>query len=145
MSAPKKKLTIAECELSPWAALMEGDKILTAKGMPWEIVTMEIDGRPLPAWKNVSASTQQDTRQRERRAHTQSPPTFRSYLIPKFQEFASREFLSSPLPMPCDFYARERLTYKQVFERALEYAAWMRSQGVVVGDRVAIGGRNSTG
>lgn len=47
--------------------------------------------------------------------------------------------------MPCEFYARERLTYKQVYERALEYAAWMRAQGIVVGDRVAIGGRNSTG
>lgn len=47
--------------------------------------------------------------------------------------------------MPCDFYAREHLTYKQVYEKALTYAAWMRSLGVVVGDRIAIGGRNSAG
>lgn len=53
--------------------------------------------------------------------------------------------VSSPLPMPCDFDARERLTYAQMYQLALGYAAWMRGLGVVVGDRVAIGGRNSTG
>lgn len=53
--------------------------------------------------------------------------------------------ISSPLPLPADFYAREHLTYAEVYQLALGYAAWMRGLGVVVGDRVAVGGRNSTG
>ncbi|BEI96387.1 hypothetical protein CcaverHIS631_0113360 [Cutaneotrichosporon cavernicola] len=111
----KRQRTFEEC-----------DAILTAPGMPFEMVEMDIGGRRMRAWKNT-------------------PPSFRAYLIPKFKEFADREIVSSPIPMPAEFYARERLTYGQVYELALEYAAWMRGLGVVVGDRVAVGGRNSTG
>lgn len=53
--------------------------------------------------------------------------------------------VSSPLPEPAGPDAREHLTYRQVYDRAVQYAAWMRSRGIRLGDRVAIGGANQTG
>lgn len=34
--------------------LIPGDAILTAPGMPFEMVEMDIEGRRMRAWKNVS-------------------------------------------------------------------------------------------
>jgi acyl-CoA synthetase (AMP-forming)/AMP-acid ligase II len=53
--------------------------------------------------------------------------------------------LSSPVPEPADFYAREYVTFGQVHERALRLAGWLREHGVVQGSRVSVGGANSTG
>jgi len=62
-----------------------------------------------------------------------------------FKQWADREFVSSPLPEPSDFDARETLTYKQVYDRAVQIAAFLRGQGVKAHDRVAVGGANSSG
>lgn len=53
--------------------------------------------------------------------------------------------VSSPLPEPAAHGARERVTYGQMYDRAVEYGAWLRSKGVVYGDRVAVGGGNDAG
>lgn len=66
-------------------------------------------------------------------------------MVPFFKQFADRVFLSSPLPEPAEYDARESLTYGQVYDKANVYGAWMRSLGVGYNDRVAIGGVNQSG
>lgn len=62
-----------------------------------------------------------------------------------FKQWADRACVSSPVPEPSDFDARETLTFKQVYDRAVQVAAYLRGEGVKVHDRVAIGGENSAG
>lgn len=75
----------------------------------------------------------------------QNPENFRDYLTPLFKEWADRVFLSCPVPEPAEFDDREHVTYAQVYDRAVRYGAWMRSKGVRLGDRIAVGGLNQTG
>ncbi|BEJ13945.1 hypothetical protein CspHIS471_0311190 [Cutaneotrichosporon sp. HIS471] len=109
------KRTVAEC-----------DAIMTAPGSPLEMIDTIIDGQKHKAWKH-------------------NPQTYRDYLTPLFMEWKDREFLSSPLPEPAEYDDREHVTYGQVYGRAVQSAAWLRSKGVGYGDRVAVGGGNNTG
>lgn len=59
--------------------------------------------------------------------------------------WADRPFISSPVPEPAAYEARERLTFKQIWERSLDIAAWLRTSGIKQGDRVALGGMNTAG
>ncbi|WVQ89409.1 hypothetical protein IAS59_003167 [Cryptococcus gattii] len=121
----KKQLTIAEC-----------DRILTGPGSPMETEEKVIFGRRLTVWKHL-------------------PSTFRDFLIFNLQKYSQRGFISSPLPLREPFKSsetltgkvnpREHLTFGDVLDRSLKLAAWMRSRGVRVGDRVVIGGKNCTG
>ena len=53
--------------------------------------------------------------------------------------------MSSPLPLSQGVDSREHVTFSETLEKALKIAAWMRSKGLGVGSKVAIGGGNSTG
>jgi acyl-CoA synthetase (AMP-forming)/AMP-acid ligase II len=53
--------------------------------------------------------------------------------------------VSSPLPEPAAYDDREHVTYGEVYDRAVQYGAWLRTKGVGYGDRVAVGGGNNTG
>lgn len=128
--------------------LTPGDAIMTAPGAPWEMEERIIDGRKLRTWKNVSwlKGGMLLLASRWLSADFQTPRSYRHWIMPKFPLYADREFLSSPLPPPADpkdWNAREHLSYAQVYDRALDCAAWMRSLGIGISDRVAIGGANS--
>jgi len=66
-------------------------------------------------------------------------------MMAMYPTWADREFLSAPLPEPAAYDDRENVTFAQVYERALDFAAWLRSVGVKQGSRVALGGLNSIG
>jgi len=53
--------------------------------------------------------------------------------------------MSSPLPLSQGVDAREHVTFRDTLEKAIRAAAWMRSKGLGIGSKVAIGGGNSTG
>jgi len=53
--------------------------------------------------------------------------------------------MSSPLPLSQGVDSREHVTFRETLEKAFKIAAWMRSKGLGVGSKVAIGGGNSTG
>lgn len=73
----------------------------------------------------------------------QLPATFRSLLVDGTRKYADQVVVSSPVPMPAEFYAREELTFQQVYDRALVLAGILREHGVGFGDKVALGGNNS--
>ena len=86
---------------------------LTAPGTPMEVVDVEVRGQMLRAFKNA-------------------PPSIRDFWL-STAAFADRTYL---------VYEDERLTYAQAHEQVASIAAWLDSQGVKRGDRVAIGMRN---
>ncbi|EKD01644.1 hypothetical protein A1Q2_04015 [Trichosporon asahii var. asahii CBS 8904] len=96
---------------------------------------MVLAGRRQKVYKNVSPPTST--------ADNQLPKTFRHLLREGTRKFADRVVVSSPIPLPADFYAREELTFQQVYDRALALAGILRERGVKVGDKVALGGNNS--
>ena len=53
--------------------------------------------------------------------------------------------MSSPLPLSQGVDAREHVTFQDTVKKAIRVAAWMRSKGLGIGSKVAIGGGNSTG
>jgi len=61
------------------------------------------------------------------------------------EEHKGKVMLSSPIPEPADYYAREHVTFDQVHDKSLRLAAWLRENGVRQGGRVVVGGANSTG
>jgi acyl-CoA synthetase (AMP-forming)/AMP-acid ligase II len=61
------------------------------------------------------------------------------------EKWADREFLSTPIAAPEPFEARESVTFGQAYDQAAGIAALLRERGIGVGDRVAVGGVNSTG
>ncbi|TXT12782.1 hypothetical protein VHUM_01183 [Vanrija humicola] len=75
-----------------------------------------------------------------------TPPTFRDFIGKSFARWAAegRELVSEPVPEPAAYYARQKVSYAEVYARGLVLAAWLRQQGVRVGTRVAIGGGNSS-
>ncbi|KAL1406692.1 hypothetical protein Q8F55_008398 [Vanrija albida] len=111
----KKQLSIQEC-----------DALLTSPGTIFEMEERVLGGRRQKTWK-----------------HT--PPTFRSFLSATLPRWAAdgREMVSEPVPEPAAYYARRRVSYAEVYARALALAAWLRERGVRAGTRVAIGGMNS--
>ncbi|MBI1199014.1 MAG: AMP-binding protein [Phenylobacterium sp.] len=86
---------------------------LTGPGAPFEIVEVEVRGVPIKTFKNA-------------------PPNVRALWLSTAQ-FADRDYL---------VYEDERLTYAQSHEKVAALAAWMLSQGVKPGDRVAVAMRN---
>ncbi|WOO76507.1 putative 4-coumarate--CoA ligase 3 [Vanrija pseudolonga] len=110
----------------PKRKMQECDKILTSKGMLWEMEDAVIDGQKHKVWKN-------------------QPPTWRAFFLAKFEEYLDRPFISAPTPEPSDFYAREDFSYRQIRDLSLAAAAWLRTElGVFKGSYVGIGGQNSS-
>lgn len=123
----------------PQLTLCPGDRILldTPTFATEEVVIKGITHR---TWKNV----------RPQRGicitltSGQAEPNFRVFMLDKFAQWRDRTMISAPVPEPADFYAREVLTYGQVFDHAVQLAGWLREQGVGLGTRVGIGGLNCT-
>ncbi len=82
---------------------------LTAPGAQFEVITTEVRGQTVRAYKNAPASV-------------------RDLWLSSVQ-FADRDYI---------VYGDERLTYAQTHERVDALAAWMIDQGVQPGDHVAI-------
>lgn len=116
-------------------SLTPGDALLCAPGAMFEVEEMMLAGRRQKVYKNVSSPLFS--------ADMQLPKTFRHLLQDGTQKFSDRVVVSSPIPMPAEFYAREELTFQQVYDRALALAGILRERGVKVGDKVALGGNNS--
>lgn len=86
----------------------------------------QVAGRKLKVWK-----------------HT--PRDFASFIRGNMEKWADREFLSTPIAAPEPFEARESVTFGEAYDQAAGIAALLRKRGIGVGDRVAVGGVNSTG
>jgi len=100
-----------------------------------------INGRVQRTWKTVSFMILFERYQ----ADFQLPKTFREFILTSFEVYPDRVFMSSPLPLSQGVDAREHVTFRDTLERAIRIAAWMRSKGLGIGSKVAIGGGNSTG
>jgi hypothetical protein len=84
----------------------------------------------------------------------QLPHTFRVFLLECLKTYSDRAFISAPLieapitnnaASSCALQEdgpREEVTYGEVLRKSLVLAAWLRSEGVGMGSRVAIGGAN---
>lgn len=138
--------------------ILPGDRQLCLPGTPFELTEAVIDGRKQKVWKNVSTLARSDHEHRlvrspprplplttVRALTPQLPISWRDVIRGGCAKFAERTMLSSPVPEPCDFYAREYVTFAQAYQQALQLAGALREQGVGVEDRVAVGGLNSTG
>ncbi|ORY34955.1 putative long-chain-fatty-acid--CoA ligase [Naematelia encephala] len=115
--------------MPPKPTIRECDRIITSPGMVLEMEEKVMDGRRVRVWKNL-------------------PPSFRSFILPSFEAYSDRVFLSSAVwrtGQESRAAPREHVTFGEVLRRAAELAAWMRIQGLGVGSRIAIGGRNCTG
>src|SRR5579884_1597200 len=100
---------------TPVSSVREADAQLTAPGAPFEMETVEVDGRPTRVWR-----------------HT--PRTLGEILERSCSLGGSRPFL---------VLGGERLTHEDHFDRALRLAsALVEDLGVRKGDRVAIAMRN---
>lgn len=86
---------------------------LTAKDAPFEIAEVEVRGEKIRAYLNA-------------------PSSLRDVWLSS-QQFAERDYL---------VYQDERWTYAQAHKEVASIAAWLRSQGIGPGDRVAIAMRN---
>ena len=86
---------------------------LIAPGSPFEVVSVEVGGIPVRAFKAA-------------------PPNVRALWLSTAQ-FAERTYL---------VYQDERITYGEAHKRVARVAAWMLAQGVQPGDRIAIAMRN---
>jgi long-chain acyl-CoA synthetase len=86
---------------------------LIAPGSPFEVVSVEVGGIPVRAFKAA-------------------PPNVRALWLSTAQ-FAERTYL---------VYQDERITYGEAHKRVARVAAWMLAQGVRPGDRIAIAMRN---
>jgi long-chain acyl-CoA synthetase len=96
-----------------YEALKEVWGALTAEGAPFEVVSVEVGGTPVRAFKAA-------------------PPNVRALWL-STAAFAERDYL---------VYQDERITYGEAHKRVAAIAAWMLAEGVEPGDRVAIAMRN---
>ena len=97
----------------PAVSLAEATALLTQAGTLFEIETVEIDGRPVKAWKNA-------------------PPTLlHSFLAGRAH--GAKTFI---------VYGDERVTFEAFARATLAFAAELKASGVVAGDRVAVVMRN---
>lgn len=78
-------------------------------------------------------------------ADHQVPKTFRELITTRLPQWGEQEWLSSPIAAPEPFHAREHVSFREMYERAIDLAAILRARGVEQGTRVAIGGTNCTG
>ena len=86
---------------------------LTAEGMPLELQTIEVHGNPLRVFKNA-------------------PDSLRDIWLLAAQQGDAPYFI----------YEDKVLTYADAHQQVVSVAAWLSSQGVKKGDRVALGMRN---
>jgi long-chain acyl-CoA synthetase len=96
-----------------YQALKEVWAQLIAPGAPLEVVTVEVAGVPVRAFKNA-------------------PKNARELWLSSAQ-FGERDYI---------VYQDERLTYAEAHRQAAAVARWLIGQGVRPGDRVAIAMRN---
>ncbi len=96
-----------------YQALKEVWAALTAPGAPFEVVTVDVRGVPVRAFKNA-------------------PKNVREFWLSTAQ-FPTRDYM---------VYQDERITYNEAHKRVAAIAAWLWDQGVRPGDRVAIAMRN---
>ncbi|RSH80258.1 uncharacterized protein EHS24_008831 [Apiotrichum porosum] len=103
----------------------EADALLQAPGSIYEIEQLVIEGRKVKVW-------------------TKAPKSMREWMVEGLSRWADNEFVSEPLPEPAPASQRQSRTYGQVLDDAVTFASWLREGGIAMGDRVAIGGRNSS-
>jgi len=96
-----------------YQALKEVWGALTAEGAPFEVVSVNVGGVPVRAFKAA-------------------PPNVRALWLSTAQ-FGTRDYL---------VYQDERITYAEAHKRVASIAAWMLADGVKPGERVAIAMRN---
>lgn len=96
-----------------YAELLKAHQELTGPGGDFEIIRAEILGNDILTYRNA-------------------PPSIREFWLSTLQ-FADRPYL---------IYRDERLTYAQSHARTAAIAAWLFTQGVKPGDRVALSMRN---
>ncbi|MGH6958598.1 MAG: AMP-binding protein, partial [Caulobacteraceae bacterium] len=96
-----------------YRALKEVWGELTAPGAPFEVATIEVRGAPMRTFKNA-------------------PPSVRDLWLSTAQ-FGPRDYI---------VYQDERVTYAEAHRQVAAVANWLKDQGVVAGDRVAIAMRN---
>lgn len=60
------------------------------------------------------------------------------------KKWSDRVIVNEPVPEPADYDARQEVTYGQMLDNSYRLAAWLRERGVGQGDRVAVGGHNSS-
>jgi long-chain acyl-CoA synthetase len=95
------------------ASLDEVTRVLTAPGAPFEMETIEVNGRRVRRWKNFTTTL--DAIARASAGHGD-----KVYLV----------------------YEDERLTFREVFGRVAALSDYLKSVGIRKGDRVAIAMRN---
>jgi long-chain acyl-CoA synthetase len=106
---------VAKADAPAWPAmsLAQAHAMLTQPGSPFEIDTIEIDGRPTRIWKN-------------------GPPTLmHSFMAGRMH--GERTFI---------VHENERITFEAFARATLALAADLQKRGAVKGDRVAIAMRN---
>ena len=86
---------------------------LTAPGAPFEVVEVEVRGAKIKTFRNA-------------------PPNVRALWV-STAAFAERDYL---------VYGDERITYAEAHRQVASIANWLKTRGVVAGDRVAIAMRN---
>jgi long-chain acyl-CoA synthetase len=96
-----------------YQALKEVWNALTAPGAPFEVITVDVGGVPLRAFKHA-------------------PPNVRALWLSTAQ-YGDRPYL---------VYQDERITYADAHRRVASIANWLMAEGVKPGDRVAIAMRN---
>ncbi|BEJ10624.1 hypothetical protein CspHIS471_0100460 [Cutaneotrichosporon sp. HIS471] len=106
----------------PVRSMAECDAILTAPGAVGELDEVMIDGVKQRVWKN-------------------QPTNCRAALEAGFRKYSERVMYISPLPESPDY---EEVTYAEQRRRVVHMAAWLRKQGIRQGDKVAVGGDNSS-
>lgn len=94
-------------------SLAQAHALLTAPGMPFEIVAVEIGGRPVPVWKHAPATA--------------------SALFEAGRRHGDREFL---------VYRGRRITFEGFCRAALAVAAELKTRGLKKGERVGLAMRN---
>jgi len=96
-----------------YQALKEVWGALTAAGSPFEVVSVDVGGIPVRAFKAA-------------------PPNVRALWL-STAAYGPRDYL---------VYQDERITYAEAHKRVAAIAAWMLAEGVQPGDRVAVAMRN---
>jgi long-chain acyl-CoA synthetase len=96
-----------------YQALKEVWGALTAEGAPFEVVSVEVGGLPVRAFKAA-------------------PPNVRALWL-STAPYAARDYL---------VYQDERITYGEAHKRVAAIAAWLLAEGVKPGERIAIAMRN---
>ncbi|KLT43707.1 acetyl-CoA synthetase-like protein [Cutaneotrichosporon oleaginosum] len=102
----------------------EIDRQLCKPGTPFELETVQINGRSTVVWKHL-------------------PKTFRPYLLDSLAKFSDKVLVNAPAVEPAPATERVDWTFGHVRKLALATAAWMAARGVKQGSLVGLVGWNS--